>query len=110
MSDNETPAAQGDVPREPVNVDLTSNNESPIHDTHATPQYTSEANTDSQNTQSTSDTAEDTPTPQDIYQPPHTARETRDLDAAVDGTSASHYGTNDPAQFEKLNQTESDDK
>lgn len=35
-----------------------------------------------------------------VYHPPSGARQTDELDADVDGTSASHYGTNDPAQFE----------
>lgn len=33
----------------------------------------------------------------DVYQPPAGAEETDRADAAVDGTSASHYGANDPA-------------
>ncbi|GBF04101.1 hypothetical protein DAERI_010273 [Deinococcus aerius] len=35
-----------------------------------------------------------------VYQPPQNAEESDLLDAAVDGTSASHYGANDPALYE----------
>lgn len=35
-----------------------------------------------------------------VYQPPANAEESDLLDAAVDGTSASHYGANDPALYE----------
>lgn len=38
-----------------------------------------------------------------IYQPPAGAEESDQLDAAVDGTSASHYGANDPALYEDAN-------
>lgn len=36
----------------------------------------------------------------EIYQPPTAADATDELDASVDGTSASHYGANDPALYE----------
>ncbi|MBB5235377.1 hypothetical protein [Deinococcus budaensis] len=36
-----------------------------------------------------------------VYQPPANAEESDLLDAAVDGTSASHYGANDPALYEE---------
>ena len=36
----------------------------------------------------------------DVYTPPEGAEETDRADAAVDGTSASHYGANDPALYE----------
>ncbi|MEF2277364.1 hypothetical protein V3W47_03575 [Deinococcus sp. YIM 134068] len=35
-----------------------------------------------------------------VYQPPAGAEETDLADAAVDGTSASHYGANDPGLYE----------
>ncbi|MFC4453831.1 hypothetical protein [Deinococcus sonorensis] len=35
-----------------------------------------------------------------IYQPPKQAEEADIVDATVDGTSASHYGANDPALYE----------
>lgn len=42
-----------------------------------------------------------------VYQPPASAEESDLLDAAVDGTSASHYGANDPALYEETNGGES---
>ncbi|AFZ66881.1 hypothetical protein [Deinococcus peraridilitoris] len=54
---------------------------------------------------------EQTPTPEladlpvdrdhPIYHPPARAEATDRLDAAVDGTSVAHYGTNDPEKFEE---------
>lgn len=35
-----------------------------------------------------------------VYQPPNDVKETDTLDASVDGTSAVHYGANDPALYE----------
>ncbi|WP_045234319.1 hypothetical protein [Deinococcus pimensis] len=35
-----------------------------------------------------------------LYDPPAGAEETDRVDAEVDGTSASHYGANDPALYE----------
>lgn len=42
-----------------------------------------------------------------VYQPPAGAEESDLLDAAVDGTSASHYGANDPALYEDTSGEES---
>lgn len=36
------------------------------------------------------------------YQPPADAQRTDELDASVDGTSALHYGANDPALYEEV--------
>ncbi|MFC5846794.1 hypothetical protein [Deinococcus petrolearius] len=36
-----------------------------------------------------------------VYQPPNDAQARDELDASVDGTSAVHYGANDPALYEK---------
>lgn len=41
-----------------------------------------------------------------VYQPPSNAEESDLLDAAVDGTSASHYGANDPALYEDTSGSE----
>ena len=35
-----------------------------------------------------------------VYQPPNDPQERDALDASVDGTSAAHYGANDPALYE----------
>ena len=35
-----------------------------------------------------------------VYQPPSDVKERDALDASVDGTSAVHYGANDPALYE----------
>lgn len=43
-----------------------------------------------------------------VYQPPTGAEETDLADAAVDGTSASHYGANDPALYENTDGTKQD--
>ncbi|MDV6376311.1 hypothetical protein [Deinococcus arenicola] len=43
-----------------------------------------------------------------LYQPPAQAEETDALDAAVDGTSALHYGANDPALYEDQPATDED--
>lgn len=43
-----------------------------------------------------------------VYQPPAGAEETDLADAAVDGTSASHYGANDPALYEDGGETPQD--
>ncbi|MFC4424921.1 hypothetical protein [Deinococcus navajonensis] len=43
-----------------------------------------------------------------VYQPPAGAEETDLADAAVDGTSASHYGANDPALYEESGGTNQD--
>jgi hypothetical protein len=44
-----------------------------------------------------------------IYQPPAGAQATDQLDASVDGTSASHYGANDPALYDTQQDTPQDD-
>ena len=36
-----------------------------------------------------------------VYQPPSDAQTRDELDASVDGTSALHYGANDPALYEE---------
>lgn len=41
----------------------------------------------------------------EVYQPPADAEATDQLDASVDGTSASHYGANDPALYERNEST-----
>ncbi|UQN09643.1 hypothetical protein [Deinococcus sp. QL22] len=41
----------------------------------------------------------------ELYQPPADADATDQLDASVDGTSASHYGANDPALYEEKEST-----
>ncbi|GGK43984.1 hypothetical protein GCM10008955_42170 [Deinococcus malanensis] len=48
--------------------------------------------------------SEDSP----VYQPPAGAEETDLADAAVDGTSASHYGANDPALYKNSDRTNQD--
>ncbi|EYB68756.1 hypothetical protein DEIPH_ctg017orf0099 [Deinococcus phoenicis] len=45
-----------------------------------------------------------------VYQPPANAEESDLLDAAVDGTSASHYGANDPALYEDTAQDSGGDR
>lgn len=35
-----------------------------------------------------------------VYQPPADAQSSDELDASLDGTSAAHYGANDPALYE----------
>lgn len=41
-----------------------------------------------------------------VYQPPKGAEEADRVDADVDGTSASHYGANDPALYESDGQSD----
>lgn len=57
---------------------------------------TGNADADANNAPNPAMTNEDSP----VYQPPSGAEETDLADAAVDGTSASHYGANDPALYE----------
>lgn len=44
-----------------------------------------------------------------LYDPPAGAEETDRVDAALDGTSASHYGANDPALYEGTDGNDGDD-
>lgn len=44
-----------------------------------------------------------------LYHPPKNAESADRLDAAFDGTSASHYGTNDPANFENTENDQNDE-
>lgn len=43
-----------------------------------------------------------------VYQPPSDAKERDALDASVDGTSAVHYGANDPALYENQDSQENE--
>lgn len=44
-----------------------------------------------------------------VYQPPASAEATDQLDASVDGTSASHYGANDPTLYDTDQGTATED-
>ena len=49
----------------------------------------------------TDDPSEPQGVTEEVYNPPSGAEETDRVDASVDGTSASHYGTNDPEHLDK---------
>ncbi|WP_102128004.1 hypothetical protein [Deinococcus planocerae] len=66
---------------------------------------TGNAEADGNNAPNPEMTNEDSP----VYQPPSGAEETDLADAAVDGTSASHYGANDPALYEDTGGTNNQD-